>query len=165
MLSSDRRKVLTALGATLVVSGCGFTPAYAPGADGTSLRNQILPDEPDNGLEFNFVKRFEDRLGRAEAAPYQLTYSISTRQQRLAITADRDTQRYNLVGELTYRIQDAATGNILTSGQLESFTSFSALGTTVSTRASENDARERLTVILADQLVTRLLATSGTWLP
>ncbi|HCQ58330.1 MAG TPA: hypothetical protein DIU10_10575, partial [Sulfitobacter sp.] len=49
-------------------------------------------------------------------------------------------------------------GQIVTSGKVESFTGYSATGTTVATRAAELDAQERLMVILADLVVSRLYA-------
>ena len=46
---------------------------------------------------------------------------------------------------------------------MQSFTSYSATGSTVAGLAAEEDAALRLMHILADQIVTRLLATSGQW--
>jgi LPS-assembly lipoprotein len=43
---------------------------------------------------------------------------------------------------------------------VESFTAFSAAGSPVATQAAERDAEQRLMTILADQLVTRLIATT-----
>ena len=50
---------------------------------------------------------------------------------------------------------------VLLSGNVDSFTGYSATGTTVATRAAERDAYERLMTILADQIVTRLEAGAG----
>jgi LPS-assembly lipoprotein len=35
----------------------------------------------------------------------------------------------------------------------------------VGTLAAEEDARERLMILLADQIVAQLLATAGEWMP
>ena len=48
----------------------------------------------------------------------------------------------------------------VTSGTVDSFTGYSATGSTVATRAARADAEERLTTILADQIVTRLIAAA-----
>jgi valyl-tRNA synthetase len=52
---------------------------------------------------------------------------------------------------------------VLTEGDVNTFTSYSASGTLVATNASEIDAGHRLMRLLADQIVTRLIATSGDW--
>ena len=54
---------------------------------------------------------------------------------------------------------DRQTGLTVTTGSVDSFTAFSATGTPVATQAAERDAEVRLITILADQLVTRLVAT------
>ncbi|WP_330449555.1 hypothetical protein FLP41_04955 [Paracoccus marcusii] len=50
---------------------------------------------------------------------------------------------------------------MITQGRVSSFTSYSTTGTTISTLAAEGDARERLALMLADQVVTRLLAAAS----
>lgn len=147
------------------LAACGFSPAYAPDGSAEALRGQVLPDAPGNASEFVFATRLEDRLGRASDARFALGYTVSTRAEGLAITADQATLRFNLVGRVDFSVRDRATGQVLTSGSVDSFTSYSAIGTTVATRASETDAARRLYVILADQVVSRLVATAPAWLP
>ena len=59
---------------------------------------------------------------------------------------------------------DRTTATRVTGGRVESFTSWSATGSTVAGLTAEEDARLRLMRILADDIVARLLATSGDWL-
>jgi LPS-assembly lipoprotein len=66
--------------------------------------------------------------------------------------------RFNLLGSVAYSLRDLSTGATLTTGEVTSFTGYSATGTTVAVQAAERDAEARLMVILADQLLTRLLA-------
>lgn len=162
---SDRRTIAAGLLAALALAGCGFSPAYAPGGTGERLQGQLLAEAPTRAKEFAFVSRLEQRIGRSDAAPFALSYEIDTDDVGLAITPDQQTLRYHLTGRVDYRVSDRATGEVLASGRVESFTSYSAIGTTVATRASETDAETRLMTILADQLVTRLLASGGSWLP
>lgn len=166
MWSSDRRSLLAGAAALLSLAACGFTPAYAPGGAGDRLQGQIRADAPGDSEDYVFVARMEDRLGRStESAPMLLRYKIDTNSDGLAITSDQETLRYHLTGEAAFSVVDRSTGAVLTSGWVESFTSYSAIGTTVATRASEKDATERLMLILADEVTTQLLATAGTWLP
>lgn len=165
MWSSDRRTLLAGLAAACLAAGCGFTPVYAPDGVGTALQGQILPTEPRSSNSYAFVDRFEERLGRNDSAPLELRYAIRTSTDRLAITPDESTLRYHLRGSVSFSVVDKATGRELTSGEVSNFTSYSAIGTTVATRASQKDARSRLMILLADQVVAQLMASAKSWLP
>lgn len=158
MWSPDRR---TLLFAALALPGCGFTPAYAPGGAGGRLLNRVRVEAPKDSDSYLMTRALEERLGRGGAPDYTLRYDLAFRQERMAILSDNTTARFNIVGRAAYSLEDAANGDVLTAGDVESFTGYSATGTPVATRAAEADARERLVVILADQLVTRLLASAG----
>ncbi|MFT6222579.1 MAG: LPS-assembly lipoprotein [Paracoccaceae bacterium] len=147
------------------LGGCGFAPAYGPGGSGDRLRGQILVAAPEDREDFTFTKRIEDRLGRNQAALFGLEYKITTRSDGLAITATQETQRYNLVGSVQYSVVDRATAAELTTNTVQTFTSYSATGTTVATRAAERDAYARLTLILADLVITQMIASGVDWLP
>ena len=82
----------------------------------------------------------------------------------VAITPDNAITRYNLNGSVDWTLTDRATATRVTGGRVENFTSWSATGSTVAGLAAEEDARLRLMRILADDIVARLLATSGDWL-
>ena len=73
---------------------------------------------------------------------------------------DRITTRYSLNGSADFTLTDATTGATVTKGQVSTFTSYSTTGTTVATLTAEYDARQRLARMLADQVVTRLLAAA-----
>ena len=162
MWSPDRRRLLlAALAASAALPGCGFAPAYGPGGGGGRLLNRVRVEAPEDRDDYLMTRALEERLGRAGSADYALRYTLDFRQERMAILADNTTARFNIVGRATYSLEDAADGTVLLSGDVESFTGYSATGTPVATRAAEADARERLVVILADQLVTRLLAAAG----
>ena len=51
-------------------------------------------------------------------------------------------------------------GAVVTQGNVGGFTGYSATGSTVATTAARTDAQDRLMVILADQIVTRLIAAA-----
>ncbi|TCP40147.1 LPS assembly lipoprotein LptE [Rhodovulum marinum] len=160
MSSSDRRTFLLGLGA-LALGGCGFRPAYGPGGVAGDLRGRVAIDAPDTRNGFALVARLEERLGRAEAPVYRLSYRIALDRESLGITGSQETTRYTVLGELTYQLRALDSGAVVDSGMVTAFSAYSASGTTVATRAAENDAVERLMVMLADQLVTRLVATAG----
>jgi LPS-assembly lipoprotein len=163
-MSLCNRRTLILGGAALfgtALSGCGFAPAYGPGGAATKLQDSILADEPSDRAGFIFVRRLEERLGRGAPARYGLSYSIDFEERALAINAANVTARINVIGQLTYALRDLETDKVLSSGKVDSFTSYSATGTTVATSAAKRNAEERLLTILTDQLVTRLTADAA----
>jgi len=160
MSSSDRRTVLLGLSA-LALAGCGFRPAYGPGGVAADLRGRVAVDPPDTRDGFALVERLEERLGRAEAPLYRLSYRIATSREGLGVTGEQEITRYTVAGELFFQLRDLSTGAIAQSGSVTAFAAYSATGSSVATLAAERDAGRRLMVMLADQLVTRLVAASG----
>lgn len=157
MLSSDRRGALALIAAGMV-SACGYSPVYAPGAQAHALRNAVLVDAPTNKDAFDLTRRIEERLGRATAPRFGLNVVLDTAASSLAIDDDNDVTRYTLAGQADYALRDLDTGRVVLSGRVDTFSAYSATGSTVTTRAAEIDGRRRLMVMLADLIVTDLLA-------
>ena len=105
------------------------------------------------------TRHLEDRLGRTDTPDYRLSYDLALSEERIAITANNITRRFNLVGTATYTLE-TLDGRVITEGSVENFAAYSATGSTVETLAGERDAHERLMVILADQITTQILATA-----
>lgn len=162
MSSSDRRTFLTLLTA-LAGASCGFVPAYGPGGPARGLMGKVSVDDPNDKNSFDLVGRLEERLGRPEAATYRLSYSVTTQSVALGITPSNAITRYNLTGTVRYSLHPVGDDSVAASGVVRNFTSYSASGTVVSTAASERDAYLRLMRILADQIVTDLIAASAGW--
>jgi LPS-assembly lipoprotein len=155
----DRRSVLSLLA---VLPACTFTPAYAPTGPAAGLQGAIRADDPTDKDGFDFVARLEERLGRPEAAPYRLSYTITTTSVGVGITPENVITRFNLIGGIDWSLTNSEDVRV-TGGRVQSFTSYSATGSTVAGLSAEEDAATRLMVILADQIVTRLIATSQAW--
>ena len=156
-----RRAVLAALSGAalgLGVAACGFTPVYGPQGGGTALWGQVRAADPRSQDDFTFMRQIQDRLG-PEGSRYALDYRLNVAVVPQAITPDEVTTRYSLNGTAAYTLTDAATGAVVAQGEVSNFSSYSAEGTVIATNAAEQDARGRLAVMLADQVVTRLLAT------
>lgn len=147
-------------GCFAALSACGFSPAYGPSGSAGRLQNAILVDEPKERAAFLLTQHLEDRLGRANGPRYGLSYAIDLKTAPIAISTNNVTTRYNLLGTITYALRDLNGGAVLSTGKVDSFTGYSASGTTVATQAAERDAQIRLMTILADQIVTRLIAVS-----
>ncbi|MVO16433.1 LPS assembly lipoprotein LptE [Parasedimentitalea huanghaiensis] len=160
----DRRTLLTLL-APLALAACGFTPVHAPGGTGDALYGQITIQAPQDIPStsevdsYLLVQKLEQRLGRTSAGRYQLDLTLGTHDEGQAITADAQTIRYSIVGKASYTLTRLSDGKVVSSGDEDAFTGYSAIGSTVETLAGERDAHQRLMVILADQITTRILTT------
>ena len=162
MSSSDRRAVLFAL-AALPLAGCGFAPAFGTNGPAEGLLGAVRIDDPDGKDAFDLVERLEERLGRGGVARYARGYPIETRRVGGAVSAGGAINRYNLMGAVDFALSDQGTGQALTAGRVENFTSWSTTASSLATESAEADARRRLMRLLADQIVTRLIATSADW--
>ncbi|MDU8943782.1 LPS assembly lipoprotein LptE [Ovoidimarina sediminis] len=160
MSLSDRRIFLLSAAA---LAGCGFTPVYGPGGSASALTGHIAFDPPSDPAGFALVRQLERRLGIAQSPAYRLSADIARGEQELGVTSDQTITRYNVLGRVDFVLRRTDTGAPVTSGSVESFASYSATGTPFATQTAQSDANERLMVILADQIVARLLATSEEW--
>lgn len=151
----------TAILGLLALSACGLTPVYGPNGGGEKLFGKIRPRDPQDYQEFAFNRRLAERIGPEGEASYDLDYRISIGVVPQAITTDEITTRYSLNGTVDFTLKESSGGATLTSGRVSSFTSYSTTGTTIATLSAERDARERLARMLADHVVTRLLAASA----
>lgn len=152
----SRRAVLAA---GLALAACGFQPVYAPGGAGTRLQGQVRVADPRTIDDYAFLRRLTERLGPEGAVRYDLAYALRIATVAQAITEDEVTTRYSLNGTAAYTLTESATGAVVARGEVSNFASYSTVGTVIATNAAEGDARGRLAVMLADQVVTRLLAT------
>lgn len=155
----SRRGVILSGLAVLGLAACGFTPVYGPGGAGTKLRGRVRARDPKTPEDFAFNTRLAERLGPEDAATYGLDYTLVLAATPQGVTADGDvTTRFALNGSASWGLRDLASGRVLAQGQVSAFSSYTATGTTVATVSAEADARARLAGMLADQVVTRLLA-------
>ncbi len=157
MWSPDRRTILAI---PLALSACGFAPAFAPAGPARALYGTIALQDTTTRNGFEFIKQFEERLGRARAPRFELGVALSSSSSSLGITGDGAITRYNLLGSVTWVLTDAKTGAELGKGVEQNFVGWSATGVTISALNAEADANARLMRILADQVVTRLVALS-----
>ncbi|NEX46747.1 LPS assembly lipoprotein LptE [Pseudotabrizicola algicola] len=156
----DRRSVLFA---PLALMACGFAPAYGPGGAARALEGRIRVADPNDKLGFDLVERLEERLGRPQAPRFDLAYTIVTKAETLGITPENAITRYHLTGHIDWTLTSRDSGQRVTGGRVQGFTAYSATGSTVAGLAAEQDAAFRLMRMLADQIVTRLIATSDAW--
>jgi LPS-assembly lipoprotein len=156
----DRRTLILSL-AALPLAACGFEPVYAPGSGASALVGRTSFDTPVSENTFDLVRQLERRLGRADSAQFSLSVVPKIAEESLAIVGSQSITRINIVGSADYTLRDTGSGQVLLSGSVDTFTSYSASGNTASTVAARRDARNRLMISLADLTVTRLEASAG----
>ena len=162
MSSSDRRAILT-LFAALPLAACGFSPAYGPSGPAAGLMGQVRADDPQDKNAFDLVERLEERLGRSGQPKFLLSYTITTWQQGRAVEPDNSITRYQIFGRISFTLKDAATNAKLGGGVVTGFTAYSAVGSKVESNSAEADAKLRLMHLLADRIVTELVAAATVW--
>ena len=149
---SDRRAIILGL---LALSGCGFTPVYGPGSKAEILLGHVQITAPETVDGYHLLQALRDRFGESIGTAYDLKVTLDINEVAAATTTEGSTTRYTLPGKASYVLSNLA-GFTLAQGTVDSFTSYSATGTTVATSTAQADARARLAQILADQIVTRL---------
>ncbi|MHA6262958.1 LPS assembly lipoprotein LptE [Arenibacterium sp. CAU 1754] len=153
-MSSFNRRTLLMM--PLALAACGFTPVYGPGGTASALRGRVAIDAPDTQASYLLVRNLEERLGRSASPAYRLAVKPTLTQQGQAVTAAGEITRFSIVGKADFTLHRMSDDTVVAKGAVDNFTGYSATGSTVETLAAESDARERLMVILADQITTRL---------
>ena len=149
----------------LALAACGFAPAYGPNGAAQGLQGTILAADPADKNSYDFVAAIEARFGRTKAPRYALSYTITTEAVGSGYTTSNAITRYNLRGQIDWTLTELASDTRLAGGTAENFTSWSATGSTVAGLSAEEDAAERLMVVLADQIAAQILAASARFAP
>lgn len=149
----------------LALAACGFSPAYGPNGPAKGLQGRIRPTAPADKNGFDFVTAIQARFGRTQDARYALAYTITTEAVGVGYATDTSITRYNLKGKVDWTLTDLETDSRVTGGTVENFTSWSATSATVAGLSAEEDAAERLMVILADQIALQIIAASSRFAP
>jgi LPS-assembly lipoprotein len=163
MLSFSRRRILAAFVFIAVLGGCGFAPIYGENSAASGLRGKIDITAGKGREYFEMRERLLERFGFAESPRYVLTFSYIATSEGLAVSRTAEITRYNLTGVSNFKITAAESGVELFSGTVKATTAYSATSRTYPTRVAQQDARSRLALALADQIVTRVSSTAAQW--
>ena len=151
---TSRRMALLGL---LALGGCGFVPAYGTNGAAAALLGQVAVTAPDTVSGFQIRQHIVDRLGTVKRPRYALAISMGQDRVAAAINSEGDTTRLNLTGAADWTLVDIATGVQVGAGTAKTFTSYSATGSTVATQAAASAAQRRLSIALADLIVSDLI--------
>jgi len=148
-----------ALPLLLLLGGCGLRPLYAGGASGpvaTSLAAISVAPIPERAgwLTRNALI---DRLGgENDNAPYRLEVDLDDDISGFGIRGDRSVTRERRTLRARYRLVQASSGQVLLDATAGSDAGIDVVSSPYATVAAEQTALERLSKVVADQIVARL---------
>ncbi|GAA0736883.1 LPS assembly lipoprotein LptE [Sphingomonas japonica] len=153
-------RIAAALMLVAALAGCGLRPLYG-GAEGGAVRSalaavEVAPIEGQAG--WLIANALRDRLaGPGAATPaYRLEVVLDDSLIGLGVRRDDTITRERRTLRARYQLIDLATGLTLLDQTAGSDAGIDVVGSEYATIAAEQAALERLSVIVADQIVTRV---------
>jgi LPS-assembly lipoprotein len=153
-------RALVIAAAALILGGCQLQPLYAGGSRGqvaTTLSSvTVAPIQGQVGwLVFNKLK---ERLatGGESSARYRLDVELNDSIVGLGIRGDRAVTRERRSLRARYRLTDLSTGQVVLDATAGSDAGIDVVSSEYATVAAEQTAAERLSEVVADQIVSRL---------
>lgn len=142
------------------LTACGLQPMYAGGASGavaTALRSIEVQNIPGKG-GFLVRNALVAKLGGAAgaAAAYRLEVELDDNITGFGIRGDRATTRERRTLRARYRLVELATGAVVLDATAGSDAGIDVVSSQYATIAAEQTALERLSHVIADQMVGRL---------
>lgn len=152
-------KRLAGLALIALLSGCGLQPLYSGGGSGvvaTSLTQiEVAPIEGKSG--WLMTNALNDRLSAGRTTPlYRLEVKLEDKISGLGVRGDNSVARERRTLRARYQLVDLANGSLLFDATAGSDAGVDVVGSEYATIAAENSALERLSGIVADQIVSRL---------
>lgn len=149
---------LAALGPAL--SGCGLRPLYGGGVGGpvqTMLSGvEVAPIAGEAGWLVSNAVRDRIEATRSGARTYRLEIKLDDRIEGLGVRSDDVVTRERRTLRARYQLIDLATGQTVLDATAGSDAGIDVAGSEYATIAAEKSALERLSGIVADQIVARL---------
>ena len=154
------RRALFLTVAALSVSGCQLQPLYSGGSSGqvaTTLSSvTVAPIEGQVGwLVYNKLKDRLAATGSSEAR-YRLEIELDDDIVGLGIRGDRAVTRERRSLRARYQLVDVSTGAVVLDATAGSDAGIDVVSSEYATVAAERTAAERLSDVVADQIVARL---------
>ena len=154
-----KRLALAALAlAPLALSGCGLHPLYSGGSGGsvasTLTRIEVAPIEGKSG--WLMANALRDRLQSNGTPQYRLEVKLDDKIIGLGVRADDSVSRERRTLRARYQLIDLSKGTVLLDAAAGSDAGIDVVSSEYATIAAENSALERLSDIVAEQIVSRI---------
>jgi len=144
----------------LATAGCGLHPLYEGGASGpvaSSLsRIEVAPIPGKNGYLMSNALRDRLPAQSGEPALYRLEVKLDDSITGLGVKRDDTITRERRSLRARYQLVSASSGEVLVDATAGSDAGIDVVNSEYATIAAEKSALERLSGIVADQIVARL---------
>jgi LPS-assembly lipoprotein len=152
--------LLCALAVSGTLSGCGLHPLYGGGVNGpvqsTLAAVEVAPIEGQSG--WLVANALRDRLvtGQSASPRYRLDVKLDDRIAGLGVRRDDSVARERRTLRARFQLVELSTGTVVLDATAGSDAGIDVVGSEYATIAAERTALERLSGIVADQIVARV---------
>ena len=143
----------------LLLSACGLQPMYAGGSSGkvasglTTVQVAPIPERAGWLVRNALV----DRLGGESSNPsLRLEVELDDDLIAFGIRGDSTTTRERRILRARYRLVEIGTGQVVLDATAGSDMGIDVVSSEYATVAAEQTAQERLALVIADQMVSRI---------
>lgn len=154
------KRSLTLSLAALLLPGCGLHPLYASGGSGSvaGLLRQVEVSPIPGRAGWLMYNKLKQRLGEmGDSAPaYRLDVKLDENIIGLGIRGDRATTRERETLRARYQLVNLGTGEVVLDATAGSDEGIDVVSSEYATVAAEQTAQERLSDLVADDIVSRL---------
>ena len=150
-----------ALGASLALGGCGFTPLYAaPGV--VPKLAAIDVTAPQGRTGFLLREHLDDALAKNRAAPVAYTMKLSLGESRYprGIRTDNTATRYEYVLTADYVLANAPAGDVAKKGRVRVEITYDSADQPYASIMAQQDAEDRA----AEEAAHRIEIEVAAWL-
>jgi LPS-assembly lipoprotein len=156
-----RLLLLTAIGASLALGGCGFTPLYAtPGL--TSKLASIDVIAPQGRTGFLLRQHLDDAFARNRQGPAAYTMRLAVAEVRIpeGVRTDNVATRYEYVVTADYTLANAPAGDIAKRGRVRVEITYDSADQPYASITAAQDAQDRA----AEEAARRIQLEIAAWL-
>ncbi len=156
--STSSARTVLGLAIALTLSACGLRPLYSGGTNGAVAQTlQGIDITPIEGGKSGWLVRnaLTDRLGAGGTKQYRLDVELDDKIEGFGVRSDDAVTRERRTLRARYKLVDAS-GKIVLDATAGSDVGIDVVSSEYATIAAENTALERLSGIVADQIVARI---------
>lgn len=152
-------RLLTLIALPLLLAGCGLQPLYGGGGSGvvatTLTQVEVAPIQGKAGWLMSTA--LTDRLQAGKTSPlYRLDVRLDDKISGLGVRRDDSVARERRTLRARYQLVSLTDGSVVLDATAGSDAGIDVVGSEYATIAAENTALERLSGIVADQIVSRV---------
>jgi LPS-assembly lipoprotein len=152
---------LAAMGASLALGGCGFTPLYAaPGV--TSKLAAIRVIAPEGRTGYLIRQHLDDAFAKDhnEAPAYSMRLSLAEARYPRGVRTDNVATRYEYVLTADYILANLPSGDIAKKGRVRVEVTYDSADQPYASIAAQQDAQDRV----AEEAARRIQLELASWL-